>query len=715
MAYTVNNLNDYDLGYSKGLELAKRGVSEIEALEAEQNEDIREGIKEAYFAFLSNAFRDSARSLKLSLTSISDSNSPALRARMLHYACDCCDLARSLKALNINHLRMQVQSSLSYIKDSEEYSLEKVNNKHYKVLKDGVPMYDLEQKQSRWTCTCTGYKYRHRCKHLALLQDILPKRHPRSEFEGALPKIAEVFEGFTYEIVGSWRRGKCFAAGTKVRTYHGYKSIEEVEVGDLIFNGEGKLTTVTDKVSYINSDWVDVKYRRASSIRCTPDHKFLIWKNNSPRKDFEWERADDLGTSHWKMVIPRLELPQDISIGTTYAFLLGWYLSDGNMAWVPNNDARYPYKGGGIYHVNFACNSLRCSEFLHMVAELGLRNFSFISNPETNEMSINVRDEALIEFMLSWGGIHAPKLDEDKRPSWDILRLQEDEKLAFTQGFWLGDGTYGKYNTSESVRFYNTNKDIIEILDLVLSTKYKTLRYFDQRSNDGYKDMYEVRLSGRDARDFVVSMPEMYSDAKYLDTRIKQWKSTKEVTKQFSAWGQNVSSVETVESYSAPCYCLTVEEGSSFIAEGFAVHNCDFKDVDILVACTKSDMGTIFDRLQADPSYKHTMAGPDIIRGSYQGYDFDVTRANPNEWGSYLLYRTGSMSFNIALRGWLKKFGYSLNEHGLYDPEGNKLASKSEEDIFKAIGIPYIKPEDREDTKRLREELSKLKNGPVSQ
>lgn len=122
----------------------------------------------------------------------------------------------------------------------------------------------------------------------------------------------------------------------------------------------------------------------------------------------------------------------------------------------------------------------------------------------------------------------------------------------------------------------------------------------------------------------------------------------------------------------------------------------DFKDIDILVETDKSSFKEIEKILQEDPEYKRTMAGPDIIRGTYHGYDFDVSRVEPGEWGSYLLYRTGSADFNIKLRGWLKSKGMKLNEHGVFDKEGNLLANKTEKEMFDAMGLPFIKPEERE-------------------
>lgn len=122
----------------------------------------------------------------------------------------------------------------------------------------------------------------------------------------------------------------------------------------------------------------------------------------------------------------------------------------------------------------------------------------------------------------------------------------------------------------------------------------------------------------------------------------------------------------------------------------------DWKDIDILVETDKSSFKDIEKILQEDLEYKRTMAGPDIIRGTYHGYDFDVSRVEPGEWGSYLLYRTGSADFNIKLRGWLKAKGMKLNEHGIFDKEGNLLANKTEKDMFDAMELPYIKPEERE-------------------
>lgn len=118
----------------------------------------------------------------------------------------------------------------------------------------------------------------------------------------------------------------------------------------------------------------------------------------------------------------------------------------------------------------------------------------------------------------------------------------------------------------------------------------------------------------------------------------------------------------------------------------------DWKDIDILVECDKAQFIKIVDVLEQDTGYVRTMAGPDIIRGTYKGYDFDVNRCEPGEWGAHLLYRTGPKELNLKMRGLAKSKGWKLNEHGLFDENSQLLARDTEEDIFKALGMPYLDP-----------------------
>ncbi len=78
-----------------------------------------------------------------------------------------------------------------------------------------------------------------------------------------------------------------------------------------------------------------------------------------------------------------------------------------------------------------------------------------------------------------------------------------------------------------------------------------------------------------------------------------------------------------------------------------------------------------------------------------QGFDIDLRIVPEESYGAALQYFTGSKEHNIITRTIAIKKGLKLNEYGLF--RGSKMiASKSEEDIYRALGLPYIEPEIRE-------------------
>ena len=85
--------------------------------------------------------------------------------------------------------------------------------------------------------------------------------------------------------------------------------------------------------------------------------------------------------------------------------------------------------------------------------------------------------------------------------------------------------------------------------------------------------------------------------------------------------------------------------------------------------------------------------------GEYGGRRFqvDLLSVPPDEYWTSLLYFTGSKEFNVRMRGFAKRAGFLLNEHGLFRISGNlkRIPVESERDIFRIIGFPWIPPEDR--------------------
>ncbi|OGZ72469.1 MAG: DNA polymerase III [Candidatus Staskawiczbacteria bacterium RIFCSPLOWO2_01_FULL_38_12b] len=78
------------------------------------------------------------------------------------------------------------------------------------------------------------------------------------------------------------------------------------------------------------------------------------------------------------------------------------------------------------------------------------------------------------------------------------------------------------------------------------------------------------------------------------------------------------------------------------------------------------------------------------------GFDMDLRVVPQKSYGAALQYFTGSQAHNIVTRKMAIDKGLKLSEYGVF--RGAKMiAGKTEEEVYKAIGLPYIEPELRED------------------
>ncbi|MDA1208702.1 MAG: type-X family DNA polymerase [bacterium] len=117
-------------------------------------------------------------------------------------------------------------------------------------------------------------------------------------------------------------------------------------------------------------------------------------------------------------------------------------------------------------------------------------------------------------------------------------------------------------------------------------------------------------------------------------------------------------------------------------------------DIDILVV-TKSSQ-EVLRRAQHDNLIRNVVAHGDtkISFDLHNGLRVDVRFVKRAEWGSALMYFTGSKEHNIAVRKVAISKGWKLNEYGLYDGE-EIVAQREEEDIYSALGLRYYEPKER--------------------
>jgi DNA polymerase (family 10) len=121
-------------------------------------------------------------------------------------------------------------------------------------------------------------------------------------------------------------------------------------------------------------------------------------------------------------------------------------------------------------------------------------------------------------------------------------------------------------------------------------------------------------------------------------------------------------------------------------------------DIDIVVAASEARPAmeafvgmSVVDRVLARGDAKTSIV-------TRRGTQIDLRVVEPKQLGAARLYFTGSKGHNIKLRQRALARGWTLNEYALSNLEdGRIVASETEEQIYQALGLPWIDPVLRED------------------
>lgn len=129
-------------------------------------------------------------------------------------------------------------------------------------------------------------------------------------------------------------------------------------------------------------------------------------------------------------------------------------------------------------------------------------------------------------------------------------------------------------------------------------------------------------------------------------------------------------------------------------------------DIDILVTSPKSErVMEAFVKLPQVVAVLEKGRTKSSIRHR-EGIQVDLRVVEPDSFGAALVYFTGSKQHNIRLREMAVKKGLKLSEYGLFKKDsGRRIAGATEEEVYAAVGLPWIPPELREDTGELEAAL----------
>lgn len=143
-------------------------------------------------------------------------------------------------------------------------------------------------------------------------------------------------------------------------------------------------------------------------------------------------------------------------------------------------------------------------------------------------------------------------------------------------------------------------------------------------------------------------------------------------------------------------------------------------DIDILI--DSNDAHTVMDHLQAWQECSDVLLRGETktsIRGP-RGIQVDLRVVEHDSFGSAWQYFTGSKDHNVRLRSRAREKNLTINEYGVFglvpnvDPnakpvKGDHIAGSTEQDVYEAVGLPWIPPELREGT----DEITKAEEGDL--
>lgn len=119
------------------------------------------------------------------------------------------------------------------------------------------------------------------------------------------------------------------------------------------------------------------------------------------------------------------------------------------------------------------------------------------------------------------------------------------------------------------------------------------------------------------------------------------------------------------------------------------------KDIDIVIEVLPKNIGKFKNILLEIGGFK--LNGVKAMRLiTNAGVQIDIYLANKENYETLFLIRTGSAKHNVKVCSKAKDLNLKLTSNGLIDNRDGSVIATSEKDIFKALRMDYIEPEDRD-------------------
>ena len=381
---------------------------------------------------------------------------------------------------------------------------------------------------------------------------VLAHHYPNVPDLGDVTKITEeqikALGQFDVLVGGS----PCFVAGTMVLTMDGYKPIEDVQVGDLVYTHLHNWKPVV-RIGNKVADTITVKSQGFMDTTTTSNHPFYcrkrkwVYGHRTVSKTFlqaDWKEAGNLdyGDFLGLPIIQDTENPENLDEKTCW--LLGRYIADGHY----RNESRGDSETHRQYQLIISVGKDKVEEF-----ESCMQGVSFSLYPHSRSVYRAVFSSKYLVELVERLGIGKGALN--KQIPIALLRLPINLLKVVLDGYMSGDGCTIK----------NKHQMTTVSKKLALSFSLAVAKVYRLNTNIGlYKVDSTCVICGR-----TVNQHDVYTCRFVDDTATKR-------TAHIDSDNQIVWSMYRKQKNTGKrvVYNIEVADDHSYTANNYIVHNC---------------------------------------------------------------------------------------------------------------------------------------------
>lgn len=371
----------------------------------------------------------------------------------------------------------------------------------------------------------------------------------------------------------------CFVADTKVMTFDGIKSIQDIKIGDMVLTHTGTYKRVLDVMQKDVLNIVEVFTENCGRIECTANHPFYVKevvnkiehrKHFKVLSDFMWKnptefvtesrgyRRGNIKKTYLTSVVDSIkEIPQyngaEIGINayatkrcktlkiedTNLWYIIGRWIGDGWFYY------QYYKQNKRLAGIKICCSK---EETAFLKSKIEQAGFTYYLHQERTTNKFEIANKELGLYLEQFG-----KGAENKFIPGFVTRLTDELALSFLEGYFDADGS----TRNTGVMFFSTVSK-----NLAYGIKYMINKYYKVGCSIRSEQNRNI-IEGR-----VCKVKQIYSGTFNRERR----KQTRYINYEnyILAPYREVNPLNKITTV----YNLSVEDDESYTANGIVVHNC---------------------------------------------------------------------------------------------------------------------------------------------